>query len=294
MSQLRNVCFTIFGFDEGWESETGIKRYDEVTSALKGWEAVEYCVMGKEICPDTQRPHLQCYMELDKPKKLSTIKNILPGVHLERRMGPQMKAVDYCKKDGDFVEWGVLKKQGNRTDLKELCEEVRLGKRTIKEIANEDPDAYHQYGRTLHKIHTFAEEKRFRTEMTKGVWIWGPSGIGKSHRAFEGYDSETHYVKNLNEEWWDGYYGQEVVIFNEFRGQIKFSELLDLADKWPKTVKIKYFDPVQFRSKKLIITSCMHPKDCFRNLDSHENWAQFNRRFEIIDLQQELNEACNN
>ena len=67
--------------------------------------------------------------------------------------------------------------------------------------------------------------------MTQGTYIHGPSGVGKSHMAFQGFTPETHYVKCLEDEWWDGYTGQPIVIINEFRGQIKLSELFDLVDK---------------------------------------------------------------
>lgn len=146
MSQLRNVCFTVFGFDEGWESESGKQRYDEVTEALKGWQAVTYCVMGKEICPDTGRLHLQGYMELDSPKKLSTLQNLLPGVHFERRKKTAEQAANYCKKDGDFTEWGELKKQGKRTDLTEFMDAVKDGKKK-RQLIEDHPAVFARYNK---------------------------------------------------------------------------------------------------------------------------------------------------
>ena len=73
--------------------------------------------------------------------------------------------------------------------------------------------------------------------MTEDVWYYGPTAVGKSHNAFDGYDYRTHYVKCLKDDWWCGYKGQEIVILNDFRGQIDYSEMLQLCDKWPHTVK---------------------------------------------------------
>eukprot|EP00873_Tetraselmis_striata_P010697 jgi/Tetstr1/430961/TSEL_020716.t1 len=126
---------------------------------------------------------------------------------------------------------------------------------------------------------------RFRGPRT----VVGPAqavGGGKSHKVFEGYDPDTHYVKNLNEEWWDGYKGHPVVIFNEFRGQIKFSELLDLVDKWPKTVKWRNRESVPFLAKEIRVASIKPPEHVFSRIveNEEEPWGQFQRKFTVINL----------
>lgn len=182
----------------------------------------------------------------------------------------------------EFVEFGVLPKQGKRTDLDEIKDQIMNGKK-VDDIALENPEMYHQYGRTLNKLEDIALRKRFRNWTTKGYWLYGGTGIGKSHVAFKNYNPDTHYVKNLNEDWWDGYTGQEVVIFNEFRGQIKYSELLDLMDKWPKTVKIRNRQPVPFLAKCVIITSALEPSEVYHNLSGNDKLAQLTRRCQIIE-----------
>lgn len=295
--QARSVFFTLNNYEE--------HLVPLLFETLKAWDAVTYVVFGKEVAPTTGTPHLQGYMELSTPKHFSTIRNKLKTVYMPEslsspwvtRHNPRwtnVTASEYCKKGGDFMEHGQLNAQGERTDLKVLAEDIRQGKRTVWDIMDEDPMTYHQYGRTLEKIQAKRNRGKVRSEMTQGIWIYGPSGCGKSHRAFEGYSESTHYIKNLEEEWWDGYEGQETVIMNEFRGQIKFNHLLALTDKWPMTVKVRHQAPVQFLAKKIIITSVLRPKEVYHNLDGNDTWAQFDRRFEVIDQEQENNENDSN
>ena len=183
----------------------------------------------------------------------------------------------YCtKQDKDAFEFGEMPAQGKRTDIDAIKDAILSGETTADKVCCENPVFFHQYGRTMDRLQGIALRRRFRTEMTKGEWVTGPTGCGKSHRAFEGFNPETHYVKNLNEDWWDGYTGQETVILNEFRGQIKFSELLDLVDKWPKTVKWRCKEPVPFLAKNLIITSIKTPQEVYANTVG-EPWEQFER-----------------
>lgn len=252
---------------------------------------IRFIAYGEEICPQTNRKHHQgfLYTHINQThgarnlNKLAKLVNCEKPPHVEPMRGSVKDNEYYCSKENDLVKVGDEPAQGARGDIKESCDEIMCGKRTAEEICVENPEFFHQYGRTLDRIQEIAYRKRFRTEMTKGIWITGPSGSGKSHNAFQNFHPETHYNKNLCDEWWDGYTGQETVILNEFRGQIKFAELLDLCDKWPKTVKVRNKAPVPFLAKTLIVTSVKKPEEIFIH-QTGEPWEQFTRRFEVLTL----------
>jgi len=258
----------------------------------------KFFAYGDETCPDTGRPHHQLFLyffnpKSDSVKNLNIIGNMFGPTHcrVAAMRGSFMENNAYCSKESTLKKFGVEPKQGVRGDLEETRDSIVRGNLTPDDICLLNPEFYHKYGRTMEKIHQIALRRKFRKEMTLGVWITGPSGAGKTHMAMEGYKPETHYIKNLNEEWWDGYTGQEIVIINEFRGQITFSELLDLVDKWPKLVKWRNRESVPFLGRKVIITSIMDPKECYHNLCGSEKWSQFDRRFKIIKLEQKYSEG---
>lgn len=68
---------------------------------------VIYLIYGKEI-GDGGTPHLQGFVHFAGRKRLISVKRIV-GVrsHCERTRGTPYQAAEYCRKDGDFVEFGA-------------------------------------------------------------------------------------------------------------------------------------------------------------------------------------------
>lgn len=65
-----------------------------------------YLVFGKEVGANNT-PHLQGYFCLLKRQRLTALKKSFSSTaHLEIARGLPSQAADYCKKDGDFVEYG--------------------------------------------------------------------------------------------------------------------------------------------------------------------------------------------
>jgi hypothetical protein len=245
---------------------------------------IKYLIYGVEVGKQGT-PHLQGYIEFKSAHTITALQKGYfkqLGAAIFVANGSAQQNYDYCTKDGNYTEFGKLTKQGERNDLNKIKDEIVDGAK-VDDIVMDRPMVYHQYGRTLHKIEDLVMRKKFRTEMTKCIWYWGKTSTGKSHNAFKGFDPSTHYVHNLNEQWWDGYTQQETVIFNEFRGQIKYNELLDFIDKWPKTVKRRNREPIPFTSKMIIITCPMRPQELYGG-DELDNIDQLLRRIEIIEL----------
>lgn len=245
---------------------------------------MRYLVQGTEVCPTTGRHHYQGYIYWKNPRSWrATCKKWKCWVRPAK--GTPNECRNYCVKEGNFAEFGKIPEQGERTDLEEKFRQIKTGELTADEVLWENPELYHQYGRTIEKLEDLYLRRQFRTEMTECDWIVGPTGVGKSHTAFKDFDPETHYVYRHNDKsWWEGYKQQEYVIINDFRGQIPYDELLQMLDKWAYYVPRRGREPMPFTSKKVIITSPLRPEEAYNKRNEKDSIEQLLRRVNIVDM----------
>lgn len=144
---------------------------------------------------------------------------------------------------------------------------------------------YHQYGRTLNKLEDLKMRNISRDEITTCDWIYGETGSGKSHRVFQDYHPSTHYLWRNDNGWWEGYTQQHYIIMNDYRGEIKYNELLQLIDKYPYFVKRRGKEPLPFTSKHIFITSSLSPEKIYHNRVEEDKIEQLLRRINVIHLQ---------
>lgn len=277
--RYRSWCFTWNNYHLKYNDALPTEEFCEVF-----FGKYKYIVMGIEVGSERKTKHIQGYIDFVNARTLGGLKKICKEIHWENRRGTWEEASYYCKKDGIFVEYGTPNEQGKRTDLDQLKFEILEIGLKVDSVAIENPMMYHKYGRTLNKIEDLAMRQKYRTEMTEGIWYWGPTGVGKSHKAFEGFTPATHYVYPNDGGWWDGYTQQETVIMNDFRGDIPYNELLQLIDKWPQSVRRRNREPMPFTSKRIIITSSLSPVDTYKQRNKRDNIEQLLRRVAVIFL----------
>lgn len=240
---------------------------------------MRYLVVGKETCPSTKRKHYQCHVYSEKPLRFTGIKKKLQGAHIEVSVDPD-KSIAYCKKDGDWQEFGKKPEQGARTDLTSLKDKILAGT-TVSSIVLEDPQAYHQYGRTLQKIEDIKESQMKRNFRPEVYWFYGPTGTGKSHYVHS--KEKDLYCKSFNDDkWWDGYHFQEAVLLDDYRGEMKYNDLLQFLDKYPYTVPRRGRAPIQMMAKRIYITAPKKPEEIY--LDNSDSIDQLLRRIKEVRL----------
>jgi len=66
----------------------------------------KYLINGKEICPTSGTPRSKGFLQLKKKQRFTGVKKLLGSkYHIEEAIYPEL-AKDYCKKDGEFNEFG--------------------------------------------------------------------------------------------------------------------------------------------------------------------------------------------
>lgn len=292
---VRNIFLTYNNYGENYDSFINWCR-----------DKCSYFIIGKEV-GEKGTPHLQGYLEFENQIRWSTLKKKWNAIHWEEPFD-QESSIKYCMKgeqpkddwkknkwnsplwgkNADFIEEGTPKKQGERTDLKKIADSILNNDTNVDTICVENPMLYHLYGRTLHKVEDLAMRQRYRTTMTQGYWYYGPTGCGKSIKAFENFSPSTHYVWKLNDNnWQDGYTQQDTVIIDDFRGSIPYDELLRMVDIHPNYyVPRRGKEPIPFTSKTVIITSSLKPEQVYNRRDKEDSIEQLLRRFIVEKVSQ--------
>ena len=121
MSKNRNYVFTTNNY----------------TSTPPFHSAMRYLVFGKEV-GESGTPHLQGYVVFNTQVSFKSCQKYLEtGSHIEVAKGNHNQAITYCKKDGDFEEFGEIPQQGKRSDLERLKDAIKDGERNPKRLRDE-------------------------------------------------------------------------------------------------------------------------------------------------------------
>lgn len=146
-------------------------------------------------------------------------------------------------------------------------------------------EIYIRHYTALHKIRVESLQPVF-VERTCIVY-WGPTGTGKSHRAWMEATSGA-YSKDPRTKFWCGYDDQPNVNIDEFRGAIDISHILRWLDRYPVRVETKGSSR-PLMATTIWITSNLHPDGWYPELDP-STLAALTRRLSIVHMNEQWNQ----
>lgn len=275
--KARNYCFTLNNFNDAEHAD--IKEFAETAQC-------KYITVGEEK-GEEGTPHLQGYCELSGARTLAWCKRAISSrAHFEPRRGTSTEAATYCQKDGKWWEKGTRSQPrgaAGRVDLDQIRQLIDEGKSQLY-IAENHFAQWVQYRRSFNAYEQLRRAQRRKWKTFVNV-IWGGTGLGKTRFVYQQHRDEDVWVYP-GKGWFDGYCGQPVVLFDDYRGDLDISTMLQVCDRYPMDVPIKG-GHVNWCPRRIYITSNVMPALWYDNLDGESRAALF-RRLDRIDA---VNEA---
>lgn len=262
----------------------------------------DYFCMADEIAK-TGTFHTHIYIYSNSPIRFSTLKNRFPIAHIEKAYGSSKDNRDYILKcgkwendeksetsiDGSFYEYGNIPKERDEKNPKmsKLIENVRDGKQTSEIIESMPEFAFR--GRDIDMLRQILNAERFSNENRNVfvTYLYGASGTGKTRSIYQKHKAKdvcrvTAYRagKGIN---FDGYNGQDVLVFEEFNSQIPIQEMLNYLDIYPLNLPARYNDRVACYTF-VYITSNMPLEEQYKDIQQFypEVWRAFLRRINKV------------
>lgn len=265
-------CFTLF-------------NYDDWTVPLAGGDldSIRYLCFGEEKCPTTGRRHLQGYIVF---RDAILIRDVIDTCFVDRDVrvfvakGKSSENVAYCRKDGVFTEFGD-QPSDEFTAMERLrgyVREIRDESKSVASFVLDMPEVFHMYGRTLERAEDLTLSGRFRDFVPRVYWLYGPTGSGKTRRAVELAGNSVYWYQHSDHGWQDGYSGESSIIIDDFRGNIKYEELLRMLDRYPYSFPRRGRRPVPVMATTFIITSSLSPDEAYPRRNERDSIAQLRRR----------------
>lgn len=256
------------------------------TFIKKGSNNNEYkeLVYQAEICPKTKKLHFQGCFKANFKTTWPNIKNTMfancPTIHLEL-CKDWMSSVTYCSKidtydtntnirikdvEDETTKSIKKKNQGSRQDIKVVINDIKNGSK-LHDIMIKYPSQYNKYHKLIKDSCFFYAKKRIVPP--KLIIRFGEPGTGKSESWIKLQMENEQNIYKLDFKdcpgtiWFDGYYQQKYLIFEEFKpARMDICTLLTFIDGGEKHLEVKG-GTTQLNSEYIIITSNLHPLDWY-------------------------------
>jgi len=288
----QGFCFTLNNWTKAHEA-----------ALLKAFKTgyCQFLIFGKEIAPTTNTPHLQGFMWLSEPKQPCVVKKKFNGCWIGvpgMDKGPAYWKTYCSKEDVDAKVLGVPPEedefkaqtpqgQGKRSDLLAVKRHIDEGVACDSLIGDDEHFGTFAKHQKFFAAYQAFKRRRLTYSKPKVTVYYGGTATNKTRRVFElhvkGNLDEFHKWEPQHGQWFDGYCGQKIVLFDEFRGQLPYGMMLTLLDGYPSSkVQIKG-TMAHWSPEEIYITSPFRPEEWYPNLAGNDKIDQLLRRIDKIE-----------
>lgn len=130
-----------------------------------------------------------------------------------------------------------------------------------------------------------AEEFKDKFRELTVTYIWGKTGVGKTRHVMEKYGYSNVYRVTDYVHPFDNYKGEEVILFDEYRGQLKIHDMLNYLDGYPLELPCRYSNKQACYTKVYIISNISFEQQ-YPNIKVEQinTWNALKRRIHRFEL----------
>lgn len=265
-------------------TEADLERLRVTASPTGGVVGLESPTEGDD------RTHLQGYARFKAAKTGSAVKKWLgrDDAHLELPIASDWHNHQYCVKEGTIVvQWGEDPKEPatkGHSDWEFAHDQISRGKGLLT-VIDEKPHMARYIG-ALRQLQTEKEVKQQEAwRDVRTTYMWGSAGVGKSRAIMEKYGHENVYRVTDKKNPWDGYRGEPVVVFEEYRSNFGVENMLNWLDGYPIMLPCRYANrPAQF-NRVFLVTNITLEEQFQQVQENHpETFGAFLRRIDDLIL----------
>lgn len=270
--------------------------HDVLKQQLNSFSSIIYWCMCDEIGKEEQTHHTHIYVVFKNAVMFETLQKRFYGAHIEKVLGSNQENYDYIRKQGKWVndekgetnladtfeEFGELPsdRQAGEKETTLIYEMIKQGASNY-DILECFPNAMNRLDKIERTRQTYISEK-YKNEFRKleVTYIFGKTGTGKTRSVMEEYGYENVYRVTNYQHPFDGYKGQDVILFDEFRSNLPISDMLIYLDGYPVDLPCRYANK-EARYTKVFFCSNIPFEQQYVNIqhDQPTTWNAFKRRF---------------
>ena len=278
--------------EHGW-------THDRIREVLRTFPTMCYWCMADEIGANEQTPHTHLFINLAPSNcRFSTLKSKFPTAHIEKVKGTSQENRDYILKEGKwketekgttsipgtFEEFGEcpVEQQGKSREVDMILELLKDGANNL-EVIEACPSAMKIIDK-VERTRSILRDAQYATTWREleVTYIFGKTGAGKTRSVMDKHGYINCYRVTDYKHPFDTYDGQDVIIFEEFRGGLKHGDMLNYLDGYPLLLPCRYFNRQACYTKVFIITN-IPPDEQYRNIDPESQKAFFRRIHKVVE-----------